>query len=120
MHAYFNSRFCKPVLLAALLALALVACGDRHKPNAATFVGKWRSSKFDTPLFLYANGEWEVKLEDGSVLQYGIWEYRDGNITWSVKIGSKVRHDVNSVVSANDREFRLKEGFQVTVFERLD
>jgi len=120
MNSCFSIRFWKLALPVVLLGLGLAACGDRNKATHTTFVGKWKSSKLETPLFLYDNGEWEIKKEDGGVLQYGIWEYRDGRITWIVKLGSEIHRDVNAVVSANDKEFRLKEGTQVTVFNRLD
>jgi hypothetical protein len=116
----FSIRFWKLALLVALLGIVLAACGDRNKATHATFVGKWKSSKLETPLFLYANGEWEIKNDDGGVLQYGIWDYRDGRIIWTIKLRSEIMHEVNPVVSATDKEFRLKEGTQVTVFERLD
>ena len=120
MNPCFNARFGKLALPAVLLGLALAACGDRHPASPGSFVGKWKSSKLETPLFLYDNGEWEIKKEEGGVLQYGIWDYRDGRITWSFKSGSQIGRDVNLVVSANDKEFRLKEGTQITVFKRLD
>ena len=120
MNPCFNARFGKLALLAVLLGLALAACGDRHPASPGSFVGKWKSSKLETPLFLYDNGEWEIKKEEGGVLQYGIWDYRDGRITWSFKSGAQIGRDVNLVVSANDKEFRLKEGTQITVFKRLD
>lgn len=116
----FNIRFLKLALLVVLLSLGLAACGDRNKATHTTFVGKWKSSKLETPLFLYDNGEWEIKKEDGGVLQYGIWDYRDGRIKWTIKLGSEIMHEVNPVVSANDKEFQLKEGKLVTVFTRLD
>jgi hypothetical protein len=108
--------------LACLLVLsgALTACGARHQATHAFFVGKWKSSKLETPLVLFDNGEWEIKPDDGGVLQYGIWEYRDGNLIWSFKSGGQIIRDVNPVVSAKDREFRLQEGMQITVFNRLD
>lgn len=111
------------VLWAVLLALllpALAACGGKPPVSPLSFVGKWKSSKLETPLFLYENGEWEIRQDDGSILQYGVWEYRDGRIIWSFKLGAEIGRDVNAVVSVADREFRLREGAQVTVFQRLD
>lgn len=103
-----------------VLAGALTACGAKHQATQAFFVGKWKSSKLETPLVLFDNGEWEIKRDDGGVLQYGIWEYRDGNIIWSFKSGGQIIRDVNPVVSAKGSEFRLQEGTQITVFNRLD
>ncbi|MES2947456.1 MAG: hypothetical protein V4858_02845 [Pseudomonadota bacterium] len=102
------------------LSVTLSACGAKHHATHASFVGKWKSSKLETPLVLFDNGEWEIKNDDGGVLQYGIWEYRNGNIIWSFKSGGQIIQDVNAVVSATDQEFRLQEGKQVTVFKRLD
>lgn len=104
----------------ALVLLALAACGGKTPVSPQSFVGKWKSSKLETPLFLYDNGEWEIKQEDGSILQYGVWEYRDERIIWSFKVGNQIGRDVNAVVSVADREFRLREGAQLTVFQRLD
>lgn len=103
-----------------VLSGALAACGAKHQVTHASFVGKWKSSKLETPLVLFDNGEWEIKQDDGGVLQYGIWEYRGGNIIWSFKSGGQIIRDVNAVVSVTEQEFRLQEGRQVTVFKRLD
>lgn len=107
-------------LAAALLGLALAACGKRDPYSPALFVGKWKSSKLETPLVLYENGEWEIRKDDGGVLQYGLWEYRDGRLVWIIKMGGELHRDVNPVLSANKKEFRLQEGPHVTVFHRLD
>jgi hypothetical protein len=108
------------VLVALVAAAGLTACGPRKEASKASFVGKWKSSKLETPLVLYENGEWEIKPDAGGVLQYGIWEYRDGNIIWRIKSGSQVVTDVNPLVSVTAQEFRLREGAQVTVFTRLN
>lgn len=107
-------------LAVVLLGLALAGCGARPSMSAATFVGKWKSSKLETPLVLYENGEWEIRKDDGAVLQYGLWEYRDGRIIWIIKMGGELHRDVNPVVSAGKQEFRLKEGTQITTFQRLN
>lgn len=103
-----------------LLSLALLACGAKSTASTASFVGKWESSKLTTPLFLYDNGEWEIKNDQGGILQYGVWEYRDGRIIWLFKHGAQITRDVNAVLSVDAQEFRLQEGSQVTVFRRLD
>lgn len=120
MQAAFAIRRGLWAMLTALLLLALVACGGETPVSPRSFVGKWKSSKLETPLFLYENGEWEIKQEDGSILQYGVWEYRDGRIIWSFKVGAQIGRDANAVVSVADKEFRLREGAQLTVFQRLD
>ena len=101
--------------------LALQGCTARDKVTEINFVGKWKSSKLETPVYLYANGEWEIKLDSGSVLQYGIWEYKDKNIIWSFKTDRGVLRDVNAVLSLSPREFRLVEADKtVSVFTKLD
>ncbi|OYT90437.1 MAG: hypothetical protein CFE43_18265 [Burkholderiales bacterium PBB3] len=107
------------VALMSLLA-PLTGCSGRKAPTAASFVGKWQSSKLDTPVHLYSNGEWEIKKDDGSVLQYGVWEYKDGRIIWNYKMGSQIGRDVNIVQSVNATEFRLHEDQAITTFKRLD
>ena len=86
------------------------------------FVGKWKSSRLITPLYLYENGEWEIKKEDGAVLQYGVWQYKDKTILWSYKKeGSEIEHDQNTVLSVSSREFQLREEDRTTtIFKRLD
>lgn len=120
MNSVLGIRWGRWAAVRLLLAVALAACGGKQPASHLSFVGKWKSSKLETPLFLYENGEWEIKQEDGGILQYGVWEYRDGRIIWSFKSGSRIGRDVNAVVSVADKEFRLREGTQLTVFQRLD
>ncbi|MBC7619089.1 MAG: hypothetical protein H7293_08900 [Candidatus Saccharibacteria bacterium] len=109
------------VALLTLLALISVAgCSKHPTPTTTSFVGKWHSSKLDTPIHLYSNGEWEIKKEDGSVLQYGVWEYKDDRIIWNFKMGSQIVRDVNKVQSVALKEFRLHEDQAITTFTRLD
>lgn len=112
------SLACRFLLAAALL---LSGCADREDITEKHFVGKWKSSKLATPVYLYANGEWEIKTEEGAILQYGVWEYKGKRIVWSFKVDSQIGHDVNPVLSATLREFRLLEGDKTTTtFTRLD
>lgn len=111
------------LLCLALLTLAVLtpACSRGEAPSAKTFIGKWKSSKLTTPIYLYENGEWEIKKDDGAVLQYGAWEYKDGKVIWSFKVGAEVAHDVNPVVFATPTQFKLREVDQtVTSFDKLD
>jgi hypothetical protein len=118
MYPRLGLRWQQLVLCVVLPTLVLTACSAKNTTSAA-FVGKWKSSKLETPLILYDNGEWEIKNDDGGVLQYGIWEYRDKHLIWSYKHGTKIDRDVNTVLSVKDEEFRLQEGTQVTIFQRL-
>lgn len=107
------------ILLAVLLALFLMFSGG--KITEKTFVGKWRSSKLGTPIYLYQNGEWEIKKDDGVVLQYGVWQYKDKNLIWSYKVDGSVGYDPNPLISANSEEFKLQEADgTTTTFSRLE
>jgi hypothetical protein len=87
----------------------------------SSFVGKWKSSKLETPLYLYDNGEWEIKKNDGAILQYGVWRYEGKKIIWSFKAGSDIIHDVNPVLFFSSNEFQLKEkDGTITVFKKLE
>jgi hypothetical protein len=108
-------------LALAALAVVLFFIFSSEKITEKDFVGKWRSSKLVTPIYLYANSEWEIKKDDGAILQYGIWQYQDKKLTWSYKMDSSVGHDVNAVVSANSTEFKLLENDgTTTTFTRLE
>jgi hypothetical protein len=114
-----SARHRRAVLVLAVTSL-LAACGAKNQASAAAFVGKWKSSKLTTPLYLYPNGEWEIKTDEGGVLQFGLWEYQDGRLVWLFKSGARISRDVNPVIAVTDREFQLREGSLVTVFNRLD
>lgn len=119
MNPYSVPGFLRTMLLLLALGVFLGACGGKKSVTQASFVGKWRSSKLATPVLLYDNGEWEIRQEDGSVLQYGIWEYRDKRIIWTVKLDGKLRQDPNPVVSVSADEFQLQEHGTITVFTRI-
>lgn len=105
--------------LAAFAALA--GCTRHDDISAASFVGKWHSSRLTTPLYLHDNGEWEIKTDDGAILQYGVWQYKDHRILWSYKTGATIGHDVNIVVSATPKRLQLEEADRtVTTFDRID
>lgn len=103
-------------------ALILIYAGSRGETiTEKSFVGKWKSSKLETPIYLYANGEWEIKKNDGAILQYGVWQYKAKKIIWSYKIDSSIGHDVNAVLSATPMEFQVKESDgTTTIFKRLE
>lgn len=115
---------CLKLALALLLGTVLVVaygCSSREAVTEQTFVGKWKSSRVSTPVYLYANGEWEIKTEDGAVLQYGIWEYKDNKIIWGYKIDSHIGRDPNAVLAATPREFQLQENDRTTTtFTKLE
>jgi hypothetical protein len=111
----------KKILLLPLivLLLGLAACSPELKQS--DFIGKWRSSKASTPIYLDANGEWEIRSDDGTVLQYGIWRYDNHKIMWTVKIGGSYRHEANEVVNFASGEFKLKElDGSETTFQKLN
>jgi hypothetical protein len=111
-------------LAAWLLALAmttLYGCSAGDAVSAKSFVGKWKSSKLETPIYLHENGEWEIKTDDGAVLQFGVWQYKDKKIIWSYKVDGQIGHDANAVLSAAAREFQVQERDRTTTtFVKLD
>jgi hypothetical protein len=106
----------------ALIALALstlAACQQQPKPE--NFVGKWKSSRLTTPLVVQANGDWEIRSDDGQVLQYGVWQLRERSFIWSLKLDGQLQHDPNAIVSVGTRRFELRErDGSVTRFDRID
>jgi len=106
-------------IMVGLLVLLLVT-GCSESVSTKSFVGKWKSSKLTTPLHLYENGEWEIRTDDGGVLQYGVWVFKDNTIIWTYKNGSEIGHDPNAVVSVAAQEFKLRErDGSITNFVRL-
>jgi hypothetical protein len=116
-------RHLKPVSISLFVAVSILAsgCSNREAVTEQSFVGKWKSSKIAAPVYMYANGEWEIKAEDGVVLQYGVWQYKNGKIIWSYKVDSHIGHDANAILSATPREFQLRESDRTTTtFTKLD
>lgn len=115
-------RNSKLVLAVMLMVFAtLNGCSRSDALNEKYFVGKWKSSRVTTPVYLYENGEWEIKADDGSVLQYGVWQYKDNKIMWSFQIDNQMGHDTNVILSSSPKEFQLRENDRsVTTFTRLE
>ncbi|MDO8991103.1 MAG: hypothetical protein Q7U91_15880 [Sideroxyarcus sp.] len=109
-------------VIAGVLLVVLVFTGcSRETATEKDFAGKWKSSRLETPVFLYENGEWEIKTDSGAVLQYGLWRYENKRITWTYKINSQIENDVNAVVSLTPQEFHVRErDGTTTIFFRLD
>ena len=107
-------------LLTAVSLLFLVSsCGGKIEEK--NLVGKWNSSKLATPIHIHANGDWEIKTDEGAVLQYGVWRLKGKNIIWTYKLESKIGHDGDPIVSSTPREFRVKENDgTTTIFKKLD
>jgi hypothetical protein len=123
MRAASMKRVLRPLafLAAAVMVLLAAACSGEPPPRHEQFVGKWKSSRLATPLHLHENGEWEIKTEEDSVLQYGVWQLQDRRMIWSIKMDGRLNHDENTVLSIGQRRFELREqNGSVTVFERLD
>lgn len=108
-----------------LLALCIAAALAYHilsgkSINEGDFVGTWQSSRTLTPLILSANGEWEIRTPEGSVLQYGIWRYERNRIIWTIKQGGGIATDINPVLSVSKDSFELREqDGSTTRFRRL-
>lgn len=93
----------------------------KEKITDKSFVGKWQSSKLATPIYLYKNNEWEIKKSDGSILQYGVWQYKDKQLVWSYQMGSDIGHDVDPILEVEKNTFKVLEADKsVTTFTRLD
>lgn len=84
-------------------------------------VGKWQSSRLMTPVILHDNGEWEIKQDNGVVLQYGLWDYQGNQLIWTIKQGKTLSRDINPVVSLNPDAFTVRENNRsITSFTRLE
>lgn|SRR5574343_774001 len=120
MNLFSDSRF-KLVGLVLVIGLTIHFLAGGKRASAHDFVGKWQSSRAVTPIYLDANGEWEIRKDDGTLLQYGVWRYEDKRLIWSIKQGERVMDDANPVLSVTPAEFQLRErDGQVTVFKRLN
>ncbi len=111
------------LFLVALLALMgmLAGCSGEEKYEEGSFVGKWQSSRTTTPVYLYDNGEWEMKSDDGVVLQYGVWQLTDNKMMWTVRVDERIVHDLNPILSVAPKEFKLREKDKsVTTFTKLE
>lgn len=105
------------VLFAAVMVLGLVAC---KRYSERDFVGKWQSSRSMTPIHLEPNGEWEIRKDDGTLLQYGVWRYEDKKLVWSFKQGERVFDDATAVLSVDAGKFSILERDGATTeFKRL-
>ena len=121
-HMRINTKHHAVVSSTFMLALAFLAsCSNGDGISKKSFIGKWQSSRMETPLYLHENSDWEIKKDDGTIVQYGIWEYKDKKIIWSYKVDSRIGHDVNHVLTVTPGKFQLLESDQtLTSFNRLD
>ena len=126
------------LILLFVASFTLCGCSGRENITESSFVGKWKSSRSETPVYLYANGKWEVKLDDGvlfcktgyseywkdpnNICNTGYWKYQDNNITWWTPIQSdkQTLQDVNPVLSLSPTEFKVRENDgTITTFKKL-
>lgn len=113
----------RPVSLGMLATVFVLVsgCSGREPITEKSFVGKWQSSKLKSPIYLRENGEWEIRTDDGAVLQYGVWQYKDKKIIWSYKLDGVTGHDPNPVLVVTPREFQVQERDRTTTtFVRLN
>lgn len=104
-------------LSAILACLALAGC---KLTSERDFVGKWQSSRALTPIYLMANGEWEIRRDDGTVLQYGVWRYANQSLIWSIQQGGRIMDDPTPVLTIGPDQFTLREqNGATTIFKRL-
>lgn len=117
---FFSGKRFRLVVLALLVGFGIHFLTGKQV-SQRDFVGKWQSDRAVTPIHLAANGEWELRKDDGTLLQYGVWRYEGKQIIWSIKQGGRIIDDPNPVLSVTPAEFRLRErDGQTTVFKRLD
>lgn len=113
----------RSLLVCLLFSVAMLGTACRGSVDRNGFVGKWTSSRSTTPIHLYENGEWEIVTTEGTVLQYGVWEYRDGAIRWGFA-SSQSRlavRETTPVLSATPTGFQIREqDGSTTTFTRLD
>ncbi len=113
------------VLGMLILALALTSTGcssdAEYKPEQ--FVGNWKTSRMNSrPVHLMANGEWEIRPEDGGKpLQFGVWEVKGRVLTWTIRLNDQLTHDRNRIESYAPNRFTLREqDGSLTIFDRLN
>jgi hypothetical protein len=109
--------------IAGVLLLVLLLCAGACKKAESDIhmVGKWKSTRLTTPIYLHANGEWEIKNDDGAVLQYGLWHVQDKKIIWSFKKGERMGREGDPILSAKQGEFKVREGDgSTTTFTQLE
>jgi len=119
----FRRGFLQRIACLFVVGVALLAggCTGKPEPGPESFVGKWKSSRLATALHLHENGDWEIKADDGRVLQYGVWQLQGRSMVWTIKLNGSVRQEVNTILSAGQRQFELRElDGAVTRFDRLD
>jgi len=114
-----NSKVAFTAIL--FLIATLNGCSNRDVYTEKNFAGKWQSSRVTAPIYLYETGEWEIITDDGASQQYGIWQYKQNRIMWTVRVDHRIIHDTNAVLSATAKEFKLRErDGSVSTFSRLD
>ena len=120
-HAFFTGTT-RVFLFAAFLFFQLSACSWLEDSfETAQFVGKWKSSRAETPIRLYNNGEWEIQAPDGSIQQYGVWQLVDKKILWSNLHNGRISHEAKTVLAVSPREFKLRErNGSTTTFVKID
>ena len=105
------------------MAMLLSGCPGNSEPQQLQFVGAWKSSRLDSrPLHLLANGDWEIRDEEGTrPLQYGVWQVQSRDMVWTFRTNGKTVHDKNRIESFSLRHFDLREqDGSLTSFTRLD
>lgn len=109
------------LLIILVVVLPLQACSKSIAHPEKNFVGVWKSSRTNTPVNLYSNGEWEIKSDEGKVMQYGVWQLvGKDNIMWSYNDNGNIKHEVNAVLSIEGDEFKVRElDNSTTTFTRV-
>lgn len=106
-----------------VLATVLWGCSPAAEFKSEQFVGSWKSSRLNSrPVHLMANGEWEIRADDGGKpLQFGVWEVKVRTLTWTIRIDKQLTHDRNRIESYAPNRFTLREqDGSLTTFDRLN
>ena len=107
--------------LVGLSWMLVTGCSRAPAPKAEQFVGKWQSSRLASlPLTLASNGEWEIKADGGTALQYGVWRIDGQRLIWTTRIDGGVVNDPNVILKVEPQRFELREtDGSTTQFNRI-
>lgn len=108
--------------LVGLSWMLVTGCSRASAPKAEQFVGKWQSSRLASlPLTLASTGEWEIKADGGTALQYGVWRIDGQRLIWTTRIDGGVVNDPNLILKVEPQRFELREtDGSTTQFNRID
>jgi hypothetical protein len=123
-HRLFRFLFGLRHFFVIALGMCLLSACTGEKPlQTQQFVGTWKSSRLASrPVYLMANGEWEIRdANGGKPLQYGVWRLQGQTMLWTYLMDGAPMHDRNLVVSIQASRFTLREqDGSLTEFEKIE